>query len=315
MKTNIIIAGKNIVLEKLKAFELKKIWIEARASFLFYNCEYKGTKLTILKQVSDKSYSPRQLQFIMQRLYNELGMNVVFLFDRLTHTQRNRLIEMDIYFVVSAKYVFLPNLLIATKLSNRSQVKKLSAVAQWILLSQIQQNNIEGKSAKEIVDKSPYQYVTITRAFRTLEDLGLCTIITDENKYKRILFNSNSIQLYQRAESLLFSPIREKFYCDNIIDITQYKLSSISALSHYTHLNDEEIKTIAISSEKWRNYPKEKLLNFNTIEGNFCIEIWKYEPINCNDKFVDKLSLALCFRNDKDPRISKEVEQMINDIW
>ena len=242
MKTNIIIAGKNIVLEKLNTSELKKIWTEARISFLFYHCEYKDTKLTILKQIKDKSYSPRQLQFIMQRLHNELGMNVVFLFDGLTYTQRNRLIELDIYFVVSSKYVFLPNLLIATKLSNRSQAKKLSAVAQWILLSQIQQNNIEGKSAKEIVDKSPYQYVTITRAFRTLEDLGLCTIITDENKYKRILFNSNSIQLYQRAESLLFSPIREKFYCDNIIDITQYKLSSISALSHYTHLNDEEIK-------------------------------------------------------------------------
>ncbi len=315
MKTNIIIAGKSIVLEKLSTSELKKIWIEARTSFLFYYCEFKNTRLTILKQISDKSYSPRQLQFIKQRLHNDLNMNVVFLFDGLTHTQRNRLIEMDIYFVVSAKYVFLPNLLIATKTSNRPQARKLSAAAQWILLSQIQQNNIEGKSAKEIVDKSPYQYVTITRAFHTLKDLNLCTIITDENKYKRILFDSNSTQLYQRAEPLLFSPIREKFYCDDIIDITKYKLSGISALSYYTHLNDEETKTIAISSDQWRNFPENKILNLNTIEGNFCIEIWKHEPINCNDKFVDKLSLALCLRDDKDPRVNKEVEQMIKDIW
>ena len=57
-----------------------------------------------------------------------------------------------------------------------------------------------------------------------------------------------------------------------------------------------------------------KLFSYD-LEGKFCIEIWKYEPVGSSNKFVDKLSLALSLQDDIDPRVNKEVEQLIENIW
>jgi len=53
--------------------------------------------------------------------------------------------------------------------------------------------------------------------------------------------------------------------------------------------------------------------NLNRIEGNIKIEVWKYLPIS-KDGFVDKLSLYLTLKEDKDPRIEKELELMIDKL-
>ena len=41
----------------------------------------------------------------------------------------------------------------------------------------------------------------------------------------------------------------------------------------------------------------------------------KYEPICDDGNAVDKLSLALSLQDDHDPRVEKEVAQMIEQIW
>ena len=49
-------------------------------------------------------------------------------------------------------------------------------------------------------------------------------------------------------------------------------------------------------------------------EGRFRIEVWKYPPIG-SGTCVDKLSLALSLQENKDERVQKEIELMINAIW
>ena len=58
---------------------------------------------------------------------------------------------------------------------------------------------------------------------------------------------------------------------------------------------------------------KEKLSPSN---ATFIIlEIWKYNPaILADGKFIDKLSLALCYKDMGDERVHKEINKMIDNI-
>ena len=50
-------------------------------------------------------------------------------------------------------------------------------------------------------------------------------------------------------------------------------------------------------------------------EGNIRLEIWKYNPaLLANGKYIDKLYLALCYRDMDDERVDKEIDEMIDKI-
>ena len=55
-------------------------------------------------------------------------------------------------------------------------------------------------------------------------------------------------------------------------------------------------------------------IGMNSWDGAYRIEIWKYPPI-AKDRVVDKLSLALTLMSDDDPRVQKELKQMIESLW
>lgn len=56
--------------------------------------------------------------------------------------------------------------------------------------------------------------------------------------------------------------------------------------------------------------------NANEYDGDVLIEVWKYPVIAFKDQpqeWVDRLSLALSLREEKDPRVEGEVERIINE--
>ena len=178
MNNIVNIAGKLYPLEIINDSELRKVWVWARTSFSFHSTNFKGLELVLLEPKSSESFTPRKLKFIAERLNNLMVKPVVFLFESLTYVERNRLIEQDIYFIVSGKYAYLPNLILSVRETEKVKVEKLTAVAQWILLAYLQGLEINHKTAKELEQNTPYQYVTLTRAFRLLEGLCLCHIET-----------------------------------------------------------------------------------------------------------------------------------------
>ena len=269
----------------------------------------------MLEPKSSQKFTPRKLRLIAQRLNGIIGKDVVFVFEHLPYVERNRLIDQDVFFVVSGKYAFLPNLLIATRETEPLRGEKLTAVAQWLLLAYLQGIDDNHKTAKEIEQFSPFQYVTLTRAFRMLEGLRLCMIETGDDKYKRICFDTDKKALFERSMRYLVHPVKQCWYCDGIKAPEQYKLAGISALSHYSALNPDGTTTIALTAEQWKNINGDGLLNVNPIEGDYRVEIWRYQPIPTNEQFVDKLSLALSLQDDHDPRVEKEVELMVEKLW
>ena len=315
MNKTISIAGKDYVLENIDGQALRQVWVEARTAFRFYSCNFKGTELIMLELKSSQKYTPRKMRLTAQRLNGIMGKDVVFIFANLSYIERNRLIDQNVFFVVSGKYAFLPNLLIAARETKPVKGEKLTAVAQWILLAYLQGVDVNHKTAKEMERVSPFQYVTLTRAFRLLEGMGLCLIETGDDKYKRIGFDEDKKALFERSMKYLTHPVKHRLYCDEIKGTQRYKLAGISALSHYSALNPDGTTTIALMAEQWKKRDEDDFVNVNLIEGDCCVEIWQYPPISTDEHYVDKLSLALSLQDDHDPRVEKEVEQLIEKLW
>lgn len=315
MNKTIVIAGREYPLENFDDGQLRQVWIEARMSFQFYCGSFKDLDFVLLEQKSKRRFTPRKLKMMSGHLTSILEKPIVFLFDSLPYFERNRLVEQDVYFVVSGKYAFLPSLLMAVREAEPVKGERLTPAAQWLLLAYLQGVDVNYKTVKEMETLSPYQYVTLTRAVRLLEGLELCGIETDDARFRHAVFNSDKRMLYEQARRYFIPPVKQRLCCDNVKQPKQYKRAGISALSYYSALNPDETETIALTAEQWRNRDVDDFVNANPVEGDYCVEIWQYPPIPADEECVDKLSLALSLQDDHDPRVEKEVEIMIEKLW
>ena len=166
----------------------------------------------------------------------------------------------------------------------------------------------------DMESKLPYTYVTISRAFKNLEELHLCRIEMDENRVKRIFFEGTKKEVWERSLSYLKDPIKKKSYCDYIATDSTFTVGGITALARYTSLNPDETKTYVMDAKGYKDLQHNGIfVNLNDVEGNICIEIWNYPPLH--QDYADPLSLYLTLRDDRDPRTEKELEIMINKLW
>ena len=161
----------------------------------------------------------------------------------------------------------------------------------------------------------PYNYLAISRAVRQLNATNLVYVDVSNNGTKRIHIEKEGKQLWKEAEPLMQNPIKSVLYADE--EVTQGVVGGINALSHYSALNPERIHTKVIYEPKFRKSKEAGALpDLNILDGATRIEVWKYPPvIEKEDGFVDRLSLALSLRDDNDPRVEKEIELMIDNLW
>ncbi|MCD8147959.1 MAG: MarR family transcriptional regulator, partial [Clostridiales bacterium] len=51
-------------------------------------------------------------------------------------------------------------------------------------------------------------------------------------------------------------------------------------------------------------------------EDQYALELWRYDPKKLSDgEYVDRLSLAISLRDDRDERIEEAVEEMLAQVW
>ena len=308
------VAGKALVLSPMKKEELKGIPIDTKLRFQFYRAIFNENFFCLLETKKEENHASVDCLRLAERLKNILNLPVVFLFRNLQFVERNRLIDRGVYFIVSDKFAFLPFLIINYKETVRKKAEELSSVAQYILLYHLQIDDMNGWSMADMGEELPYTYVTISRAFKNLEELHLCKIELDENRVKRIFFEGTKKEVWERSLPYLKDPVKKKLYFDDIATDSTFTEGGITALAHYTSLNPDETKTYVMDAKRYKDLQHNSIfVNQNDIEGNICIEIWNYPPL-CQD-YADPLSLYLTLRDDRDPRTEKELEIMINKLW
>ncbi len=310
----IAILGRPIQLQERSKAQMEGATIGDLLTYKFYDGEFHGMPL-LFAEPKGKVATPRCLSVTANNLTSLLQLPIVFLLPACPAYERQRLIDKDVYFVVSEKYVHLPMLLANERVRKTKQAKTLTPVAQYLLLYHLQIGSIEGMAARDIEDKIPYSYASITLGLTCLEDLGLCKKVAEASKRKVIHFYMKGMNLWEQAQPFFVNPVEERIYCDGLLSDDSFPECGINALAHYTRLNPDPERTIMMSVKQLRNFKSsEALVRPNEFDGNIIIEAWKYPPVTATGvkaEWVDKLSLAISLREDEDPRVEGEVERLI----
>lgn len=261
------------------------------------------------------SYTPMQYARTATVVERMLNIPVVFLLPSAPFYVRQRLIERGVYFVASDRYAFLPGMLINERIKKTVSTKQqLAPVAQYVLLNFLLDSDIHEFTTQDMQSRTPYNYLAVSRAISELEEKQLLQA-QKEGKTKWIYSPISRKELWNKAMPHLISPIKKTVYSDEIGNGPFY-IGGISALSHYSFLNPDDQTTLAIWERDFVS-DNHSYSEWESSDFKYKIEIWKYSPEMQigQQEYVDRLSLYLSLRNDKDPRVEKELENMIDEIW
>ena len=111
MCNKLIIGNKDYEVERIDAKSIKGISLELRTSFVFFKMEIVGQSIILLKpKYALERYTPRACAKMAEMVSKGNGFTCAFWFDALDFNQRTRLMEKNVFFVVSDKYAYLPGL-------------------------------------------------------------------------------------------------------------------------------------------------------------------------------------------------------------
>jgi hypothetical protein len=260
------------------------------------------------------SLTPDQVQNHVHILAEVYSLPLLFVFQTGNREFCMSLIKKHLPFIISNRQCYIPDGLIAIneKGFRKTQARKitsLSPIAQVILLYYLLHRELPAALPfQEIIAAIPnLSKVYVTRAAQELSSVGLCTIIRSGH-FTHLNFEVSRRELWERAQTFLRSPVLRHIRIEN--ELPNLPLAGINALSEYSNLNNDEVQTVAMYS---RDFDK----TIPTFEySGYHLELWRYNPrLLCGDgQSVDKLSLYLSLKDNKDPRVRGELARMMEEF-
>ncbi|MDP2388369.1 MAG: MarR family transcriptional regulator [Bacteroidota bacterium] len=332
-------------MEQIEAYLQKLLGIEAKVTPLtkqelaimpyYLTSTFKFYRLTlysrdfILVDVQHDNFNITQTKQQLQVVKKDFNKEVALVAQNVTALERKRLIEAGINFIVPNKQVFLPDLLINLNENNKGvkqkkKTEKLLPSAQYLLLYYIlhryEKRQIEEYTFKELAKKFDYTQMAITKAVENLVSHELCETKGTKEKYLHFKYPQRS-ELWNEALPIMVTPVLKRVFVDEKPEGFMC-LANTSALPEYSDMNPSKQKYYAVEKTIFYDLQKKELLvNENENEGNYCLEVWKYNPKKLTEGItegsnVDPLSLYLSLKDNQDERIEMALEQIIEKyIW
>ena len=300
----------------LKAEKLKTLPVYITSEYSIQRIElYRQNLLLVFVK---NNFTTERLRKHLDTIKTAFNTNTVAVISQVEAYKRLRLIEKKIPFIIPGKQMYLPDLLIDLKefgTRPKELPQAMQPATQLLLLYHLQVEPLEGINLKRIAEKLLYDAMTISRAAYYLHNMGLCTL--QGTKEKLLHFECTNEELWEKAEPMMNNPVKKTLHFSGWVDDSNLYKSNINALAKYSDLNDDVIKYYAVKPGYTRLMGGVNLKKSGPLEGNICVEEWKYNPwMLTNTEFVDPLSLYLCFRNKPDERIEMALEQIIrNIVW
>lgn len=319
MLTEISILGSIIKLSKRGKGQLKGISVGDTLSYEFYDGEYRGLEMVFLVPKGKKP-TPRDLALADTRIGSALNLPVVFILMPCPAYERQRLIDKNVFFVMSDNFANLPMIVANERIRKSAYAKRLTPSAQYLLFYHLQVESLEGLSARDIADKMPYSYESVALALTCLSDLGLCRKVSGNGKNKNVVFDAKGRELWDVAQNYLINPVNSIVFCDELKAEGDYPVCGINALAHYSSLNKDDDRQIMVTANQYKALQRsDSMVHCNEFDGPIRIEVWKYPPVSKAAEpvsWADPLSVIVSLRDDHDPRVEGEVEYLIDRmIW
>lgn len=325
------ILGINILPIPLKRDRLGKLPVYLAQRYQFYTADLMGKPVLLAKVKQENELGILQISKHKALIEKIIGQNVVFIIEHLPAFNRKRLIEKHISFVVPGRQLYIPEMMMDLRETfvrnkTRQEREKLLPTSQFLLLYQIlhhgNDNSIENFSFKALAERLGYTPMAISKAVENLKSHQLIEV--HGSKEKQIHFSKQRGELWNTLEhqNLWINPVIKQVFVDQLPKQATLR-SNTSALPEYTDMNPSRQKYYAIEKTAYYALQRSnKLDNANEYEGTYCLELWKYNPLQLtqqldkNKKVVDPLSLYLSLKDEQDERIEMALNQIIEKyIW
>lgn len=287
----------------------------------FIHARYRIQKVTLDGKEAVFLYPKTELDAVnaikkhISRVQRTEGVPAILVLEQLTYRQKEYLLRDHIPFIVDGKQIYLPFL--AIYLQERGDAEKqetevMLPSAQLLLLYYIYHSCGE-LPLSEASQKLEFTPTSISRASRQLEEMGLIGTIK-RGVQKVIVSGKTPEALFSAAKNYLCNPVKRTIYVPKAEIKENLFMSGYSALSEYSMLNPSAVSCFAADSiTAWKTVASRRLHNS---DEQCAVELWRYDPKKLAEgECVDRLSLALALREDRDERIEEAVEEMLAQVW
>ena len=286
--------------------------------------EAKLIKLSCLLVVcnSDEELSPGKVLKHYQRLQETWEGGIVYIHHVMSPHNRKRFIQQHISFIVPGKQMYLPELAIDLrehfqKSSTMSQHFSRATQALIIYFLTIAQKGeyIPSQLAKEL----DYTKMTLTRAFDELKAHDIFEI-SREGRERTLFFSGDRQRLWGKAKPFLRTPVKKRVFIrvgkekNNAIPKVR---SGLSALAHYSSLNEEKLPTFAIDHKLFLELIQKSIIHVVKYpdEADYTLEVWHYTPSPFSESSIaDPFSVYLSLQETDDERVESALEEMLDQM-
>lgn len=322
--------GTRIEIRQIPREDMGQLALYIREAYNLYEANLLNHPFLLVEPKAQEDVRILQLQKHLNTLEHAFNKKSVLLLHELAAYMRQRLIEKQINFIIPGKQTYLPAFLIDLKeesknLRTRPHKPDLVPAAQFLMLYHLLHRNeneaIEDIPLNEVGMATGYTPTMITQAVADLVHHGLIDV--NGTKEKTIHFRLPARQLWQKAidDHHLTNPVLKRIYVDELPLKAPMLKANMTAMAEYTDLNPDGQTYYAIGRRAFQAIEKEQTLRHpNPVEGAYCIEVWKYNPIklakarHIQAGIVDPLSLYLSMQDHKDERIEMGLDQIINQF-
>lgn len=238
----------------------------------------------------------------------------VLVFDELRSAQRRKLVKNRIAFIVPGKQIYLPFIYLdfIEKFSSSIDAVEKFTVGQQLVYLYILKESKKEVIPVELVKALDLSMSSVNRAIRQFVKLGLLleSGSATRKKYVRI----ERFKYWGLGKSFLISPVQRIEYIKEIPSGVDLFFSYDSGLSKLSMLSDSKYVTYAVSKKEFNKISRKLVLKDYELDSmNYVrIEVWKYDPsLLSHSDIVDIFSLYAAYIRENDPRVDKELEELI----
>jgi DNA-binding transcriptional regulator GbsR (MarR family) len=239
----------------------------------------------------------------------------VLVFEKLDGRNVNSLIKKHISFIIENKQIYMPFALVQMQTQhikiNQKIYNELTADADIILIGYLDNKISNAMMIKEISEITKRDIRAVSNALDILESFNFVNI-EKVGRSKQVYFIPK-LEVYERLKENSKSPVKYTFYTHDILD-NKSVFSGYSALSKYTSLIDESVKTIAINQKTLKNMNIQEL-EYDKDIANYRIEVWDREPsLFSYNNAINSLYLLRILKNANDERTNYALEEIEKNI-
>ena len=291
-----------------------KMPLYIKAAYELWNTEIAGFGVLFLK-IKDPQVDMRIHQNAVKKITELCSCRAVLVFEKLDGRNTNSLIKKHIPFIIENKQIYMPFALVQMQTQhikvNQKEYNELTVDADIILIGYLDNNISNGMIIKEISQIINRDIRSVSNALDILESFNFVNI-EKVGRTKQVYFIPK-LEVYERLKENSKSPIKYTFYTKDILD-GETIFSGYSALSKYTSLIDESVKTIALSQKTLKNINLQELECDKDI-AKYKIEVWDREPsLFSYYNSINPLYLLRILRNIVDERTQYALEEVEENI-